>query len=412
MASSSSMTAALGAQYLNNLVYAAGVVSVFLWLRSYLIMMVSLRASSFYHTKMLASVFRAPMSFFDATPSGQILSRFGKELETVDRALPESIASVLFCALQIASSVLALSGAITPAMMFPLTLAGSLYLRITRRFRPAARDMKRSEQRTRSPIFTHFAEALRGSEIIRSIPGAKGTWSGQHRELADTNLAVFSTVKALDRWLSINLEAIGNFMVFITAVASVFLTRAGRLQAGSAGWGLTNSLAITGLMAWAVRNLTMLESHMMSVMRVTELTDIEAEAGRSKSSKRSAGSEKATMPKELVEIGEALERDFSPKLNMRVAPVNDKALVADGWPWEGRVTFNNVSMKYNEASPLVLKSVTLTVPPGTTLGVVGRTGKRLTCCVRLLRRFLPSYPLTNATNHESFFIVITFQYDR
>lgn len=198
--SSSSIAAAMGSKYLSNIVYAAGVLSVFLWLRSFLTMHVGLRASTFYHNRMLSSVFRAPMSFFDSTPSGQILSRFGKELETVDRALPESIASVLFCFLQIMSSVLALSGAISPAMMIPITFAGGMYLRIMKRFRPAARDMKRSEQRTRSPIFTHFGEALRGTEIIRSIPGAKRTWSGRHRKLADVNLSVFSTVKALGKY--------------------------------------------------------------------------------------------------------------------------------------------------------------------------------------------------------------------
>lgn len=374
VAKSSSMSAALGGHYLQNLVYAAGVVSVFLWLRSYFTMLVGLRASAYYHDRMLTSVFRSPMSFFDATPSGQILSRFGKELETVDRALPESIASVLFCVLQIASSVLALSGAITPALMVPLAFAGSQYLRIIRKFRPSARDMKRSEQRTRSPIFTNFGEALRGTEVIRSIPGAKRTWSAKHRSLADTNLSVFSAVKALDRWLSISLEAIGNSMVLITAIASVFLTRAGKLQSGSAGWGLTQSLAITGLMAWAVRNLTMLESHMMSVMRVTELTDIEAEEADTKGDDNK-GASKSHMPKEMEKAGEALKVDFPKNLkNLGVAPVDDKALVADGWPWKGGVLFKNVSMRYNSGSPLVLKGVTVSVPPGTTLGVVGRTG--------------------------------------
>merc|ERR1712224_940371 len=277
-------------------------------------MCVGLKASTFYHKRMVASVFRAPMSFFDATPSGQILSRFGKELETVDRALPESIASVLYCFLQTSSTALALSGVISPAMMIPIAFAGSLYLRIIKRFRPAARDMKRTEQRTRSPIFTHFSEALRGTEIIRSIPGAKLTWSSRHRKLSDVNLSVFSTVKALDRWLSVTLEAIGNSMVFITAVSSVFLSRAGRLASGSAGWGLTQSLAITGLMAWAVRNLTMLESQMMSVQRVTEITDIDTGT-----TKNNDLLEKSRMPRELDRPGEALK--LPPGLNLKTSPL-------------------------------------------------------------------------------------------
>ncbi len=355
MAGSSAITGALGGRYLNQLAYAAVVVSIFLWLRSFLMMYVGLNASKFYHKRMVSSVFRAPVSFFDATPSGQILSRFGKELETVDRALPESIASVLYCALQTFSTALALSGVISPAMVIPLTFAASLYVKIIKRFRPAARDMKRSEQRTRAPIFTHFGEALRGTEVIRSIPGAKHTWSSRHRRLADVNLSVFSTVKALDRWLSVTLEAIGNSMVFITAVSSVFLSRAGRLKSGSAGWGLTQSLAITGLMAWAVRNLTMLESQMMSVQRVTEITDIESE-----------------MPREMDGAGEALEKPS--KLNLRASPLSENALQSDGWPWKGGISFKNVSMKYSPSAPLVLNGVNLSVPPGSTLGVVGRTG--------------------------------------
>jgi len=355
----------VGGHYLNNLAYAAGVVSVFMWLRSYLMMYVGLKASRFYHKRMVSSVFRAPMSFFDATPSGQILSRFGKEIETVDTALPESIASILFCFLNIFSTVLALSGVISPAMLVPITFAGAVYQRIIQRFRPAARDMKRSEQRTRSPIYTNFGEALRGTEVIRSIPGAKRTWSSRHRKLSNVNMSVYSTVKALDRWLSIKLESIGNSMVFITAVSSIFLSKAGRLKPGFAGWGITQSLAITGLMAWAVRNLTSLESQMMSVQRVTEITDIEDNNDDKKEKQHQ-------MPREMDKAGEALK--LSSKLNLRASPITENALLLDGWPWKGGIAFKDVSMKYNPSSPLVLNKVSLSVPPGSTLGVVGRTG--------------------------------------
>lgn len=375
LAQGNEMAAALGTKYLRSLLYAAGVVSVFLWLRSYLIMLVGSRASTLYHDKMVSSVFRAPMSFFDATPSGQLLTRFGKEIGTIDRALPDSITSVIFCALQISSSAMALAGAITPAMLIPLTLVGSLYLRIVKKFRPAARDMKRSDIVTRSPIFTHFGEALRGTEVIRSIPGASLTWTTQHQSLVDKNLAVYSTVKALDRWLSYNLEGLGNFMVLVTAVASVVLSRAGILQPGGAGWGLTQSLAITGLMAWAIRNLTMLESHMMSVMRVRELTDLESEEVQLNSD---TGEQlqpgQSSMPKELTAPGEALQVLFPDKVDFAVSTIDDRALQADGWPWKGGIKFNKVSMRYNPAAPLVLKELNIDVPAGTTLGVVGRSG--------------------------------------
>jgi ABC-type multidrug transport system fused ATPase/permease subunit len=145
----------------------------------------------------------------------------------------------LFCFLQIGLSTLALAGVVTPAMVFPLFGIGILYYKAMSKFRPAARDMKRCESKSRAPIYTHFGEALRGVETIRSIQNGRNDWSSKHRSLSDDNLSVFSSVKALDRWLSIRLESLGNIVVFISALASIFLTRAGRLKVGSAGWGLT-----------------------------------------------------------------------------------------------------------------------------------------------------------------------------
>jgi ATP-binding cassette subfamily C (CFTR/MRP) protein 1 len=364
---------ALAGRYLRSLVNAAGVVSVFLWIRSYLTMKVGVSASAFFHSRMLSSVFAAPMSFFDATPSGQLLSRFGKEIETVDRGVPDSIGSVLFCFLQIFFSAGALAGVVTPGMLIPLGIVGIFYVKTMSMFRPAARDMKRVETKTRSPIYTHFGEALRGTETIRSIPGAQEYWSSQHRSFTDTNLSVFYTVKALDRWLSTRLETLGNTIVLTAAIASVFLTRAGRLKAGSAGWGLTQALSITGLMTWAVRCMTDIETNMMSVMRVKELTDIDSE--EVKLDPR-ISEKKRKMPKEQTSPGEAMRPllSDSSSFNATMAPMDNNALLKDGWPWRGNIQFSNTSMRYNSASPLVLDGVTLTVPAGTTLGVVGRTG--------------------------------------
>jgi ATP-binding cassette, subfamily C (CFTR/MRP), member 1 len=256
------LAAALNLKFMRKLVQVAGVVSIFLWLRSFLTMKVGIRASENLHSQMLLSVFKAPMSFFDATPSGQLLSRFGKEMETIDRGLPDSIQSVLFCFLQIFMSIGALAAIVTPGMLVPVFVVGVFYGKAMTLFRPASRDLKRAETKTRSPIYTHFGEALRGTDTIRSVPGARQYWSEKHRSLSDSNLAVFYTLKVLDRWLSTRLETLGNTVVLAAAVLSVRMTRAGHLQAGSAGWGLTQSLAITGLLTWAVRCLTDLETNM------------------------------------------------------------------------------------------------------------------------------------------------------
>jgi ABC-type multidrug transport system fused ATPase/permease subunit len=133
-------------------------------------------------------------------------------------------------------------------MLVPLGLVGIMYGKTMGKFRPAARDLKRSESKSRSPIYTHFREALKGVTTIRSIPGSRNRWEMKHQRLTDDNLSVFYSIKALDRWLSVRLETLGNIVVFAAAVTSIILSRAGVLKAGKAGWALTQSLSITGLL--------------------------------------------------------------------------------------------------------------------------------------------------------------------
>jgi len=366
----------LRGKYLASITKAAVVVSAFLWLRSFFLMQVGVKASRHLHTNMLRSIIRAPIAFFDATPSGQLVSRFGKELDIVDRSLPDGIGAVLVCFLQILTSTIALAGVVSPGMLVPMISVGYLYFTTTSRFRPAARDLKRTETKTRSPIYTHFKESIKGTEVIRSISGGGRIWSRQHRRLTDENLSVFYTVKSLDRWLSVRLENLGNILVFIGAIVSIFLTNRGRMKSGSAGWGLTQSLAITGLLIWAVRCLTDLESQMMSLIRIQEISSLEStEEDLLSSNKLLAAKEINRIPKEFDTPGCALGALPEAKaFQMTPSPLQDDALTRTGWPWEGRVQLINTSMRYNKYSPLALRSISLDVKPGTTLALVGRSG--------------------------------------
>jgi len=206
---------------------------------------------------------------------------------------------------------------------------------------------------------TQFSEALQGVETIRSVSEGRQIWSEAHRGFTNDNLSVFNTVKSLDRWLSFRLEFLGNLVVFSVSLASILLSKYGKLASGSAGWGLTQALSITGLLNWAVRCLTDFETQMMSVLRITEITDLDS-SGK--------------IPKEKKEPGAAMPSIFKEKLGLSPSSKVDRSLLQTKWPWRGFISFRNVSLKYNSASPLVLKKVSIDVPPGSTLGVVGRTG--------------------------------------
>lgn len=48
-------------------------------------------ASRHLHLNLLHNVLRSPMSFFERTPSGNLVNRFSKEIDTIDSAIPPII---------------------------------------------------------------------------------------------------------------------------------------------------------------------------------------------------------------------------------------------------------------------------------------------------------------------------------
>lgn len=52
-------------------------------------------ASRQLHMDLLMNVLRSPMSFFECTPSGNLLNRFAKEIDAIDCMVPEGLKMML-----------------------------------------------------------------------------------------------------------------------------------------------------------------------------------------------------------------------------------------------------------------------------------------------------------------------------
>ncbi len=59
------------------------------------------RSSFQLHGGLLRSVLRAPMFFFDTTPTGRILSRFSRDIHTVDHKLADALDIFVFIVFQL-----------------------------------------------------------------------------------------------------------------------------------------------------------------------------------------------------------------------------------------------------------------------------------------------------------------------
>lgn len=58
-------------------------------------------ASISLHKTLLAGILRAPITFFDTTPTGRILSRFSKDIDVIDNKIPRELSDLVYVACEV-----------------------------------------------------------------------------------------------------------------------------------------------------------------------------------------------------------------------------------------------------------------------------------------------------------------------
>lgn len=117
--------------------------------------LVGLAAARRLHYSMLTRLVKSPVSFFDTTPVGRIVNRFASDFDSIDRALADNCIGVFGSFFSLVSSfgVIIYMLPVFALWLFPLL---TLYYRVQKSYRLAAREMKRLNSNARSPIFQHF----------------------------------------------------------------------------------------------------------------------------------------------------------------------------------------------------------------------------------------------------------------
>ena len=145
----------------------------------------TLNASRQLHKNMLTRVMMSPMSFFDTTPVGRIVNRFGKDVDVCDNTLPESLRAWLSTFAQFIGAIIMI---VTVIYMFigVILPVGVLFFIVQRFYVSTSRQLKRLESISRSPIYSHFGESLQGSSTIRAF-GMEKEFINQSQTLVDKN---------------------------------------------------------------------------------------------------------------------------------------------------------------------------------------------------------------------------------
>uniref|UniRef100_A0AAQ6A5E0 ATP-binding cassette, sub-family C (CFTR/MRP), member 8 n=1 Tax=Amphiprion ocellaris TaxID=80972 RepID=A0AAQ6A5E0_AMPOC len=292
-----------------------------------------LKVAKELHQNLLNKIILAPMRLFETTPLGSILNRFSTDTNTIDQHIPTTLEclsrSTLLCV-----SALGVISYVTPVFLFALLpLAVTCYF-IQKYFRVASRDLQQLEDSTQLPLLSHFSETVEGLTTIRALR-YEPRFRQRLLQFTDANNIASLFLTAANRWLEVRMEYIGACVVLVAAVASITNSLYNQLSTGLVGLGLTYALMVSNYMNWMVRNLADMEVQLGSVKRINGLLKTEPE-------------------------------NYEGLLTVSQVP--------DGWPREGEIKIQNLSVRYDTTLKPVLKNVNAHVSPGQKVGICGRTG--------------------------------------
>ncbi|KAL3108525.1 hypothetical protein niasHT_015447 [Heterodera trifolii] len=307
--------------------------ALFFLLGLWMLLIAGLNASRNLYSPLLRRVIRAPMAFFDTTPIGRLLNRFGRDIEVADGTLPMNIRYFVQCISMVMATLvtICISTWLFVVLIVPLFLC---YLYILLLYVPISRQLKRMESNRRSPIYSHFSESLQGAPTIRAFHRQEN-FCAKLEYRVDRLMRIRSLSLVANRWLGIRLEFVGNCVTLFAALFAVLSHHWNLMtSAGLVGLSVSNALNITEVMNFATRQISELETNIVSIERLKEYSEVETEAPW--------------------------------RINGKRPP--------RGWPQKGQIVFDHYSTRYRPGLELVLWNVITTVRPSEKVGIVGRTG--------------------------------------
>ncbi|KAJ0037798.1 hypothetical protein Pint_23652 [Pistacia integerrima] len=148
-------------QLIGVFVLLSGGSSVFILGRAVLLATIAMNTAQRLFHDMITSVFRAPISFFDSTPSSQILNRSSTDQSSVDTDIPFRLAGLAFALIQLLSIIFLMSLVAWQVFyLFLIILGISIWYQAY--YITTARELARMVGIRKAPILHHFSESIAG----------------------------------------------------------------------------------------------------------------------------------------------------------------------------------------------------------------------------------------------------------
>ncbi|MBA0824858.1 hypothetical protein Goarm_021496 [Gossypium armourianum] len=319
--------------------------AIFLLLRSFYVVLLGRGASESIFSTLLKSLFRAPMSFYDSTPVGRILSRVSSDLSIIDLDMAFKLSITVGTTMNTYFSFFVLAVLAWPVAFVIIPMV-YLTILLQRHYYASAKELMRITGTTKSSVASHLAESIAGAMTIRAF-GGEDRFFLKNMNLIDANASPDFYTFVANEWLIQRLEILCAIVLSSTAL-SMTLIYLGPSASGLIGMALSYGLSLNVFLVVSVKNQCFLSSSVVSVERVEQYMHI---------------------PSEAPEVIETNRPTY-------------------GWPCLGKVEICNLKVRYWPNAPLVLHGISCIFEGGSKIGIVGRTGSGKTTFISALFRLV------------------------
>jgi len=297
--------------------------------RFYILYTGSINASTILYKKLLEAVLFANIRFHDTVSRGRLLNRFGKDFEGIDSSMSDNFGRTIVYGLAALTIIVTISVVGGPTFIIAALILGYLYWNVAKVYGQTARDMRRLDSVTRSPLYSIYGETIAGVAILRAF-GASSKFLRDMIRCVDTNSNPYYWMWGVNRWLSMRFNLLSCLLVGLTGAIAVWSPG---ISAALAGFSLSFASSITHNLLFLVRRFVALEQSMVALERVKEYSELKRE------------------PPEFTE------------------PRPEAS-----WPQQGHIKCEDLVIRYAPDLPDVLHHINFEVQPGEKVGILGRTG--------------------------------------
>ncbi|XP_057416736.1 ABC transporter C family member 3-like isoform X2 [Lotus japonicus] len=210
-------------ELMGTFILLSGGSSIFILGRTVLMATVAVETAQRLFHGMISSLFRAPVSFFDATPSSRIMSRSSTDQSTVDTDIPFRLAGLVFALIQLLSIIILMSQAAWQViLLFFVVLAISIWYQAY--YITTARELARMVGIRKAPILHHFSESIAGAATIRCFNQEQIFLTKKMALIDDYSRVAFHNYATME-WLSVRINFLFNLVFYFVLVILVTLPK-------------------------------------------------------------------------------------------------------------------------------------------------------------------------------------------